>query len=240
MTAPTLTPPVPPQPQTTQRWGVGRVLAIVASSLLLLLGVGLLVGAGGVQLADSVLRDDAGYVSSDATSWTSPGYAARSERLDLRRGPLSFDLPHRMIGDVRVTADPTGADGVFVGIGRTADVNRYLRGVAHSTVHDPFDPDGSADPTFVDGGSPRVAPTEAGFWAAASTGTTTQSLVWEPEPGTWTLVVMNREGTTPVAADVTVGAELPMLGTTAAVLLVAGLVTMGVGGLGLWLAVRAR
>jgi hypothetical protein len=46
--------------------------------------------------------------------------------------------------------------------------------------------------------------------------------VWDASEGDWTLVVMNGEGTTPVRADVAVGAEVPVLRSIAVGFLVAG------------------
>ncbi|WP_296604917.1 hypothetical protein [Nocardioides sp.] len=221
-------------------WSAGRVLATVTSSVLLLLGVGMVVGGGALRLADSTLRNDDGFVMGSTHRWQSPGYAVRSESAEIHTDSTTFDLPERFLGTMTATADPTTPNGVFLGVARTADVDRYLTDVAHSTVLDPFDGDGGPTLTFVDGGSPAVAPTEAEFWVSSASGLGPQAITWEPEDGEWTLVVMNGEGTTPVSAAVSVGAEVPVLDTVGAVLLVAGLVLVGGSGIGLWLAVRQR
>jgi hypothetical protein len=57
-----------------------------------------------------------------------------------------------------------------------------------------------------------------------------RSLTWQPRSGSWTLVVMNASGSTPVASDVTVGAQLPVLGDLSVGLLVAGAVLALIGG----------
>ncbi|ABL80506.1 hypothetical protein [Nocardioides sp. JS614] len=221
-------------------WRTGRVLATVTAALFLLLGVGMLVGGGALRLADATLRDDDGYVMSSAHAWQSPGYAVRSESAEIRSDSTTLDLPHRLLGTMTATADPATPNGVFLGVARTADVDRYLTDVAQSTVVDPFDENGEPSLSFVDGGSPAVAPTAAGFWVASARGRGPQQVTWEPEDGDWTLVVMNGEGTTPVAADVAIGAEVPVLGTLGTWLLVAGLIVVGLSGIGLWLAVRRR
>lgn len=215
------------------------MIAAMVSALFLAVGVAMVLGAGLVALADNALRDDAGYVSGTATTWTSPGYAVQTEELVLHRGAASFDLPHRVLGTVRVTADPIGADGVFVGVARTADVRGYLTGVAHTTLSDPFDAEG-ADTAYADGEAPRIAPEDADIWATSASGTGSRTVTWEPEPGSWTLVVMNQDATAPVATDVSLAAELPGLHTVAAVLLVTGLVVGGLAGMGLWLVLRKR
>lgn len=233
--------PVPEVQVAPRRpWSAGRVLATVAAVLFLVLGVGMLAGGGTLRLADGTLRNDDGYVMGSAHAWQSPGYAVRSESAEIHTDSTTLDLPERLLGTMTATADPATPNGVFLGVARTADVERYLADVARSTVVEPFGDNGEPTLTFVDGGSPGVAPTDATFWAASASGRGPQQITWEPEDGEWTLVVMNGEGTTPVAADVAIGAEVPVLDTLGTVLLVAGLVVVGLSGIGLWLALRRR
>ncbi|GAA4381878.1 hypothetical protein GCM10023146_43950 [Nocardioides caricicola] len=213
-----------PRPEKA-RFGTGaRVLLGVVSALLLLTGWALL-AAGAIAVgADTMARDGNGYLMSDTTEWTSPGYAVQSDTVLVHQGPMGFSLPHRMLGRFHVTAVPTGTEGVFVGIASADDVTHYLRDVARTTMTDPY-----SDVTtsrFVDGGSPRVAPADADFWVASTVGAGPQELTWDPRPGSWRLVVMNASGTTPVAADVAVGAEAPVLNTAGPVLLTTGVVLL--------------
>lgn len=219
----------PPGPVTRHgrgRWGAGRIVATVVGSLLALSGAGLLAGGAALLIADNVLRDDDGYLRSPSVRVESPGHAVTSESFKLHDGVTTADLPDRWLGTVRVEVDGDTPNGTFVGIARTEDVTRYLEGVARSVVMEPTD-DGTVRSEFTDGGSPRVAPTDAGLWVESVTGPGTQTLTWVPEPGDWTLVVMNGEGTKPVRADVAVGATAPVLGDVAAGLFVAGLLAGG-------------
>jgi hypothetical protein len=188
-------------------------------------------------VAGSLARDGSGYLMSDTEYWSSPGYAVQSEDVVLAGGPLGFTLPHRLLGEFRATAVPTGPTGVFVGVASARDVARYLRDVARTTIRDPYSDTTSS--RFVDGGSPRVAPTDAGFWVASASGTGPQQITWDPQPGSWRLVVMNVEGTTPVAADVAVGAEAPGLRTLGWALVAGGLVLLGGAGCAVAWSLRA-
>ena len=67
-----------------------------------------------------------------------------------------------------------------------------------------------------------------------------QSVTWPLRDGSWTLLVMNPDGSRGVAADVAVGATLPAATWTAVALLVTGLVGLVVGIVVLLLAVRRR
>lgn len=203
----------------------------------------MVLGGSLLHLVDEPIRDDQGYIMGSTEIWQSPGYAVQSESAQIRMDSVVRALPGRLLGTMKATAHPTTAGGVFVGVARTADVDRYLGGVAHSTMLDLMDRDYGpmmSMSSFADGGSPAMAPTDATFWEASASGPGEQTITWHPRNGTWTLVVMNGEGTTPVAADVTVGAEVPALDTAGTILLIGGLVVLFLSGTGLWLAVGRR
>ena len=58
---------------------------------------------------------------------------------------------------------------------------------------------------------PRDPPADQPFWAASATGAGEQTLEWEPEDGSWEVLVMNADGSRGVAADLSIGAELDPL-----------------------------
>ncbi|WP_345527704.1 hypothetical protein [Nocardioides endophyticus] len=178
---------------------------------------------------------------SPAETWWSPGYAVQSERAEFHADATIVDLPGRVLGTMTATADPTAPGPVFIGVARSVDVDRYLGGVAHSTIVDPAGHHRNVMmpmARFFAGGPPSVAPAAADFWVASASGPGQQSITWEPANGSWTLVVMNSDGTTPVAANVAVGAEVPALGTLGNVLIVTGLVVMALSCVGMLLVVR--
>jgi hypothetical protein len=237
------TPPAPvPTSPVPRPWPVGRILAAAGAALFLLLGAGLLLGGAALHFVDSNLRDSHGYLMGRTEAWDSPGYAVRSDAVVAHHDAGMMDLPRWLLGTVRVTADPATPDGVFIGIARTVDVDRYLRGVACSEVGDPGHHHGVMMrlPAFVDGGPPPVAPTATTFWAASVAGPGQQTLDWEPRAGTWTVVVMTAGGATPVAADVAVGATAPALDDLGTALLVAGFVVVALATTGIWLAIGRR
>jgi hypothetical protein len=64
----TTTPPTPPPTywMPPQRWGPGRVIAVVIAVLLLLPGLGLVAGGGLLIWADGPGRSDDGYLYSSS------------------------------------------------------------------------------------------------------------------------------------------------------------------------------
>lgn len=230
-------PPVPPSPQ---RWGGGRILAVVVGSLMAMTSLGLLTGGAALAVGDNLLRDDDGYLMSPATTFESPGLAVTSQAVELETASAGVDVASRWLGTVRVVVRSRSPEDVFVGVARSTDVDAWLAGVAHSTVVEPSDGDRGPVTTYVEGDTPLLVPGDEDFWVASATGAGTQELTWEPEDGHWTLVVMNDDGSTPVAARVAVGAEVPVLDAVATTLLVLGAVLLPLSALVLWLAVRRR
>ena len=213
---------------------------MILGAALALFSLGLLASGGVLRVADNGLRNDQGYLMSSSAPFTSPGYAVTSPDVELRSGTPLVGLPESWLGTVRVEADARTANGVFVGIARTSQVDAYLAGVAHSTVRDPYGVGSEPRSYFTNGGRPARPPQQAGFWAASTHGPGQQVLNWKAQSGHWTLVVMNGAGTTPVAADVAAGATVPVLDNIAIGLLVAGLVGAGLAALVLVLALRRR
>jgi hypothetical protein len=213
------------------------VVGVVGGSLALLVALVLLAGGAFLRLGDGFLRDSDGYLSTSEMSFDSPGFAVRSQSVHLP-GWGDDQRPQEWLGTVRVQAHALTDDGVFLGIARTSDVNAWLDGVAHTRIVR-RDGDGTVT-TYVDGGAPVSAARDQDFWVASADGPDEQTLTWEPEAGTWSLVVMNDQGTRPVSTDVSVGAELPVLDRVTLTLLLSGLVFL-VGGVPLlwWGAARA-
>ena len=78
------------------------------------------------------------------------------------------------------------------------------------------------------GGAPATPPGEASIWAASETGTRPR-LTWSVEDGDWTVVLMSADASAPVEADVRAGAEVPVLDTAIAVLLLLAAATLAAG-----------
>src|SRR5262245_47522132 len=120
---------------TTERrsGGGGRVAGIVLISIGGLIGLAIMLGGLAALGAHAFLRDDDGFYTTDTESFASRGYAVTSDDVDLGQESIGFD-----IGDlntaVKFTAESPSGDAIFLGIGPTADVARYLVGVPHSEV----------------------------------------------------------------------------------------------------------
>ncbi|MCV2487890.1 DUF4389 domain-containing protein [Geodermatophilus sp. YIM 151500] len=231
-------PTVPPADARPSTWTAGRVAVVVIGSLLLLAATGPLAAGGGLLRADQTQRVD-GYLWTPAAELRTDGYALASDSMRLDTGGEQWVLD-RFLGDARLQATATDpATELFIGIARSAAVDRYLAGVEHRILHDlGRDPQGGANATDVPGGAPGVPPEEADIWTASATGPGTQVLDWAPADGSWTAVVMRADGGAGLAVETRAAATVPGLTSLAVGLLAGGAVLLVAGALLVALAVH--
>jgi hypothetical protein len=206
-----------------------RIAALLAAAVLGLLSVGLL-AAGGVLLWGNAQKDDQGYLSTGSDRFSTRTYALSTEQLDVDADVPGFIVDRDRYGEVRLRVTPQGDAPVFVGIAPSQDVDAYLRHTAHATVTDldyaPF----HVDYRRRGGGAPPTPPSEQRFWVASAQGSDTQTVAWDVEQGSWSVVVMNADGSAGVDADITAGAKIPFLSAAGWVLIGGGLLLLAAAG----------
>ena len=221
-TAPAATPSAPPPAPPTGRrgWTAGRVVSLVIGSVLGLIALGVLAGAGAATWATNSQRDSAGFLTSDTHRIATPAYAITSGGIDLGTG-TDWLTPGDIFGKARIRAtaiNPTA--GVFIGVGSKTAVDSYLAGVGHEVVTDWANGDTRFEPGRP--GGPQTAPGDAAIWTAQASGQGTQTLSWRPESGQWEVVVMNPDGAAGVSVIADVGATVPDLAWIAVILFAIG------------------
>ena len=179
----------------------GRLAAVVAGGLVLLLATMAAVAGAGLVWASSK-QDDAGYYTTDTERFATTTSAIATDDLDVDGVPGA-------LGKVRVNVKAASGKPVFAGIARTRDVDAYLLGTSHTTLTDvdvdPFEPKYERN-----AGTARPAPPAGqSFWVATSDGS--KPLDWKVKDGTYSVVVMNADGSKGVDARVSAGASLPWL-----------------------------
>jgi hypothetical protein len=139
---------------------------------------------------------------------------------------------------LHISAENVTEKGVFVGVGPTAEVNRYLDGVAIEEVRDldlsPFHLDTIRD----EGSVVAQAPGEQDFWAAAAESSNTADLNWQIEEGDYEIVVMNADGSAGVLTSASIGASLPTSTGLWILVLTIGVLIMAGGGALIYAGVR--
>ena len=227
-------------PETpSRRFGAGRIVLIVIGSIVGLIALGLLAGAGALTWANATQRDADGFFATGYHRYATATYALTRERVRVFTGadrPGWIGDPGRL-ATARIRLHATGGDPLFVGIARTADIGRYLSDVAHDEVdhveYHPF----SVLYVRSSGGEPAGPPGAQRFWTVSDTGTA-PSITWPVRRGDWSLVVMNADGSRVVDADVQLAAKVNFLGWISLGLLGAGVLLAALAVLLIVLGVR--
>ena len=212
-----------------RRRSASRVTTSIVAAVLGLAGLGI-GGAGGVLLA----AFDGGTIRSGSHRLSTPASAFASSVADIS----DLDDVSDVLGQPRVGVTARGSgQGVFVGVGRAEDVERYLAGTAVEEISDveikPF----RLDRHMHEGARAPAPPATQRFWVASAAGASAASLRWDLHDGDYRVVLMNRDGSRGVDADVKVGLTIPhvpaiawTLAGVGAALLVVALLT-GVAGM---------
>ena len=207
-------------------WTAWRIASVVVGSFLVVTGVGFAGTGATLAVADQTTRDADGFLMSPEETLASDTSAITSGDLQVHSDGAPGWLPGWILGDVRLSASSATGSDLFLGVARTRDVATYLSGVRHDTLVEVRD----GEPLFERAaGEASVAnPTEETIWVDSATGTRPE-LTWEVTDGDWTVVLMSADGSAPVEADVRAGAEVPVLDTAIAVLLVTAGLLLALG-----------
>ncbi|HET8650939.1 MAG TPA: type II CAAX endopeptidase family protein [Gaiellaceae bacterium] len=192
-------------------------------ALLVLLSLALL-GAGGTALWADRTQRDGGYVTTDVHEFSTSGSALATVSTELGSAGIGWLYAPGLLGTVRIRVTPTSAGPpLFVGIGRSTDVDRYLAGVNHTVITEFWEEKTEA----VAGSPPASAPGTQDFWVVSSTGSGPRTVEWDPTDGSWTVVVMNADGRPGIAVGADLGAKVPALLWIAGVLAAGALFLAG-------------
>lgn len=201
-----------------------RIIQLIVGAVLVVVGLPILVAGAALGWLRLAVQEDDGWFRATPETVTSSAVAITSPDIDLGSRPDGEDwVPFD--GDLAAVRLTARGENLFVGIAPTADVDSYLRGVAHDAVADGLFEPGPVE-LVTSPGAPRVAPPATQtFWIASGD----SSVLWDVEPGTWTAVVMRADGTAGV--DATIGAEVQLswLGPLAVATAVGGIVLLAAG-----------
>jgi hypothetical protein len=203
----------------------GRIPRLSIGTLLILIAL-VLLGAGGTGVWADRTQRDAGYVTTGVHNLAAPGAAVATEATSLGSPGVDWLYSPSLLGKLRIRVTPLKSrSAVFVGIGPSTEVDRYLAGMRHTLVTDFFRDKARA----IAGDQPRSTPGRQRFWLASATGTGTQTIRWEPTKGSWRVVAMNADGKPGIAVGADLGARMPAVLWIAIGLLLGGAVFMAGG-----------
>jgi hypothetical protein len=216
-----------------QRWRVvmsaKRIVAIVIGAFLVLIGLAVMVPGAVLLGAYGTLRDESGFVQTSERVVSTSGYALVSPDAEFDMGAGDWQwVPTGGQAAVRIEASSTGSEPIFIGIGPSDKVEAYMAAVAHDEVVD-YGWESGVEYNHFEGGAPSSPPGAQTFWVARAEGEGAQSAEWTIEGGDWTAVVMNADGSTPVSANLSLGARFDILVPIGIAMTVVGVILLAGG-----------
>jgi len=213
----------------------GWFAMVIVGSVVTLLSAGALAGA--VALGSAVTsRADDGFVVSRPAALSTSASAVTSPPALLETSLDRESFPRITISLAVASRDETP---VFVGIGSSEDVADYLAGVHIAQLIGMQGNSSELQTRDVPGAATPEPPAAQSFWVAADNGSGTREIKWTIEPGDWTVVVMNSDGSAGIDTSVRAGVEAPWatpvttaLTVVAGILLVVGLALIVAGVVG--------
>ncbi len=216
----------------------GKVVLLVFGIIVLLVSVGLVFGGGALLWANGALTDDEGFFTTRFVRLEKGSSAIITE-------PADIDLSAAWIWDWSdlVTFKVEGYSGdpskqIFMGIAEESDLDSYLHNVGYDEITEfsiyPYEIDYKYHP----GGFSAAPPASQTFWSVSAHGSGTQSLEWSLESGTYSLVLMNDDGSAGLDLKVSVGAKVPLVFGTGLGFLIGGVVGLVIGFFMIFMAVR--
>jgi hypothetical protein len=193
-----------PAARPVRRWTAGRIVAIVAGSILALISLGLMAGGVFGIVVDQTQRDSDGFLVSPKETFDTGSYALVSRTVYLGSDMPDWVLDH-LVGTVRIKSD--SEEPVFVGIASEHDADAYLGDVRRAIVTDVSPP----EYTPKRGGRPSAPPGKQTFWVASASGAGNQVVDWDVKDGDWVIVAMNADASPGVTAELRIGAEIDSL-----------------------------
>lgn len=205
----------------------GSIAMLIIGIILSIIGASMVAGGIAVAWVASDQRDD-GYFTSSTERYAVASYALVSPRLEAFGEGTPERLPFD-VGTLRLRAGAEPDAEIFIGLAPQDEVDEYLSGVNRTELRDvDFDP---FRPVYrnISGSVAPAAPDSQEFWAASASGPGEQELIWDIEPGNWTVVVMNTDASPGFSVDLQAGFRSELIRPAGAIVLIIGLVTLAIG-----------
>ncbi len=217
----------------------GRVVLLVFGILILLLSLGMLFTGGAILAFDSSFKDSQGFYNTEMIPVVADASAVITRPADFQANPVTFLRQGNPLTIKVVAGNTDPSKAVFIGIARTTDLDRYLTGVDYDEFTGFGLRSNSLDLLNHPGSARPAPPIQQSFWVTSSSGTGQRELLWDVTSGSYSLVLMNADGSSPVDADISLGARIPgVVHGLGLGILIAGIVVLVIGGLMVFFAVR--
>ena len=224
----------------------GKIVLLVFGVIVLLISLVPLLAGGGLMWAEKALRDSEGFYTTPAIHLENDSHAIVTghANIDLRGDWEWIPWGRRwhpsdfLTLKIEVSSNDPSKQ-IFIGVAKARDLEAYLKDVEYDEVTDFRIRRPSLGYTKHPGTLEPQDPTTQTFWTASAHGGGVQTLEWGIEEGTYSLVLMNEDGSRGLNLNASVGVKVPPVVWGISVgLLVVGLVLLGLAVLMIYLAVR--
>lgn len=230
--------------------GIVHIGILLLSVILLITSFGLIMGGTTLRSIQTLIVDENGFITSDMATVDVSGYAIVLEDIEFDVDPEAWRWIQDRGGFIEfriVTESNDPSKEIFIGVARESDIRSYLQDMEYQRVTDMnYDEEkyriafSDADFRLHPGTAPSAPPTVHSYWVVHTSSADEQELLWEPQAGTYYVVVMNSDGSEGIDADIQVGARVPFFGGIANILLVAGLFVGAIGVLMIYFTLKRR
>lgn len=222
-----------------EKLGVIHIGIILVAVVMLITSFGLIMGGTSLKTVQNLFVDDNGFLVSDPAEIDVSGYAIVLEDMEFDIDPVAWRWFQRRGGllSLKIVSESNNpTKEIFIGVAREQDVQSYIQDMEYQRVVDTdFDLEDYdftlSDSDFVihQGGAPSAPPLVHSYWVAQGVDSDLQEVIWEPQAGSYYVVIMNADGSEGIAADIQVGARIPFFGNLGNILLTAGVFVGGIG-----------
>lgn len=217
---------------------MGKLLLLIFGGLAVLASIILLFSGAVMLWVSGLFADEDGFWMSDTFEVSRDSYAivANADDLEVEEDALWW-LGRIVILKVE-GGNENSSKQIFIGIAETADVNDYLADSDRDVIVE-FDTE--CDEVVFEkhnGTAAPELPTSKSFWEVMAYGNGMQTVTWEHEVEDYALVLMNADGAKDIDARMAFGVRVPFVGRFGVGLLIAGVVSLLVGALMLFLGLR--
>jgi len=216
--------------------GAGKIILLVFGIIGILISIGLLVSGGTLLWVNSAIKDSEGFYTTRTIEIKNNAHAVVT-------GPANIDIEAGwLLGNlVNFKVEGSNHDSstqIFIGVAKEADVDAYLSGVEHDEITSLHIYPYHVNYLHHFGNKIPEDPTSQTFWTASTSGTGTQILEWELKPGSYSLVLMNDDGSAGIDMDIVLGVRVPLLLGISVGLLGGGVIAVSISILMIYLAAR--
>jgi hypothetical protein len=210
-----------------------------------LISMALIAGGGTLLWVNNKYVDSAGYLTSDTLNIERDSHAVVA-------GPIELDETAvrvlRSIGVITVFEfqgkNNNPSKQIFMGVADEAELENYLDNVDYDEI-DNIGFGWRLDFSRITynthpGDDEPSPPASESIWAASVVGPANETLVWETRTGSYSIVMMNDDGSSGVDLDMIFKAKIPSLVGFGVGLLVSGIILLAIASLMIFLAVRRK